>query len=1747
MAQYYNNLRRKLKPIGSFLGTTNLTTMVLLGMLLLSGWVAKAQGFPVQVIPQVTPPPPIYLSEYADATLANGPLRVQLLLNDFSIANREVRLRMYFEGNGLSFQSNPIVNGAAPIFLEGGVPLVLTQTDLAPYFQFENISGISGNAYGKVLAEGSYSVCYEVIDVLSGNTLSARTCAAAIVFQNEPPLLVMPYNRAHVEEKNPQNIVFQWTPRHLNVTNVEYQLDIVEVWDNQVDPQQAFLSSPPVFSITTNSTNYVYGPADPLLLSGKRYAWRVTAKALQGTEEIGLFKNQGHSEIYSFSYAGECGLPEGVTHEVKGKSNVNLYWTDLSTDVPEYTIRYRKKEGENNEWFYSKTTSNTTTLWDLTAGTTYEYQIAKSCGIVVSDFTPVDEFTTALENEEDSLYECGIDPNFSVENTNPLASLSPGDSFVAGDFPVTVETASGSNGRFTGTGFVRIPYLRNLKVAVEFTNVLVNTDSQLAEGSVRTVYDYENSSILDIDDAIDTIDTIAEQVGEFFEGDNDLDEITVNFPIPDSTAITVKDGNVVITNPANGATVTEPLGDDMVITDSEGNVYHVDAAGKVTKGGTKDPGGIVNADNVVGVNNRGEIERLTAPGIKVTFNTKGTYGMDRMPSGANAALKEEFTIIEDYEGQDYVLTHHAVKKGTDTQILASIAVTGNDYTAEDLIFKTKQGETVTKDVVNGETYLKLNGHYTLESETIYAVVTSKQDSTKQLTAGAFTLWHLTERSVDVALVAVNNAPLDNYQENIFQIFKQGVALVNFEEPLQIDINAEELGGSLDVGDSPFAAAYNAEQKMLINKVKNLPEYSRDTYYILVFNNIPASTGIAGFMPLQRQFGFVFSGSGEEEGKGGDKGKVLAHEMGHGIFALQHPFAAYGSDMENATDWLMDYNGGTGLPHMHWAQIHNPNLRFYTFQDEEDGNFSNTEDLTNNPLARVLAVIASSGNNGVIKCKKCEETSNSEIDGVFYATISNERYSCIAADLENNEFYNLQAYSEGETTLSNQDFNLFNFITENSNSKENILFLVNKEKEITECTVTYPLPDSFCNDPTILDEYKIQVAEEIEQCYDDILNDVKEKLIALKQNFRSNQEAQFVRNGNVYRLNTNDEVEVIENALTDAQIENGEWTDNTIDQIFKVYENESGVLQFKVVGIRNNLDIFTYEGIQRTADLKALSKNLKDKGNVFLSNSSYKVTNINDTPQALSIQLNNPDVDSQGLSENDFADGEQIKIKEDVSFFKIISEGAGKMGELLKTGEIEESTYLNSTKPTEIVHAPPIVTGSTEAATREVTDITGVVVMVYDLTVDKEVRQQTWNGLKQVKDQVVKKPSTVFPLLGDIALEELTGSNKQTWQEALDGASDPGKRGHITTKGAVRTSISVFTGGKLVSKLPEMATKLSVKMLRRKIFKQMDDLGWDEVLKDAFKADFDDASNIDFKELFEQADEVRQTELLKSWESVRDAIPNQSGTTQFALDPNTVNKVADYLSTSNADKLDAIGGIDELKSFITKHSDVPCNTCNGGGLPVFGSRTMDEMIENFVEVGHIFKDHPDLWQKLKIGTESANAAMREGTQHTLKVFKDNPSKYAPDNIADLDMKFESVLDDICANCRFDVKFTNAVDGINPKFAEFKSYNSNTWSNIKNSPKFIRQFKRYLQDGEISKLSDLEYIVNASKTPLSEIKTAFKEMLTKEAENLLKPVSQGGLGVDRIKQLFGNEILDVEDFLDEIDDITNDSIYDFIKSN
>ena len=87
------------------------------------------------------------------------------------------------------------------------------------------------------------------------------------------------------------------------------------------------------------------------------------------------------------------------------------------------------------------------------------------------------------------------------------------------------------------------------------------------------------------------------------------------------------------------------------------------------------------------------------------------------------------------------------------------------------------------------------------------------------------------------------------------------------------------------------------------------------------------------MPLARQFGYLFS-DGTDESKS-SLAITAAHELGHGIFGLEHPFSRF-SIPQGTTDWLMDYSQGIALPHVHWAQMYDPEFRLYLFQGEEEG-------------------------------------------------------------------------------------------------------------------------------------------------------------------------------------------------------------------------------------------------------------------------------------------------------------------------------------------------------------------------------------------------------------------------------------------------------------------------------------------------------------------------------------------------------------------------------------------------------------------------------------------------------------------------------------------------------------------------------------------------------------------------------------------------------------------------------------------
>ncbi|WP_164732867.1 hypothetical protein, partial [Flagellimonas marinaquae] len=283
-----------------------------------------AQIFPVQVTPQILPPYSFRLSDYATSTREK--LFVNLLLTDAMESGRRVRLRMNVEGPGISFRTVDFVAGAAPIVLNGGVNLRLSNFDLRPYFELNNLIGISPQQYGQQLPEGQYRFCFEVYDQFSGQRISNNSCANIYLQLNDPPLLNVPFRGDVVTAQQPQNLIFNWTPRHINAAGVQYEFTLKELWDTGMDPQASFFAAPPLYQTTTFANTLHYGPAQTPLLEGRTYGWQVRAFVSDGFTETSLFRNSGMSEVYHFTYRADCHPPRFVLSEAQNARTVRITW-----------------------------------------------------------------------------------------------------------------------------------------------------------------------------------------------------------------------------------------------------------------------------------------------------------------------------------------------------------------------------------------------------------------------------------------------------------------------------------------------------------------------------------------------------------------------------------------------------------------------------------------------------------------------------------------------------------------------------------------------------------------------------------------------------------------------------------------------------------------------------------------------------------------------------------------------------------------------------------------------------------------------------------------------------------------------------------------------------------------------------------------------------------------------------------------------------------------------------------------------------------------------------------------------------------------------------------------------------------------------------------------------------------------------------------------------------------------------------
>ena len=188
---------------------------------------------------------------------------------------------------------------------------------------------------------------------------------------------------------------------------------------------------------------------------------------------------------------------------------------------------------------------------------------------------------------------------------------------------------------------------------------------------------------------------------------------------------------------------------------------------------------------------------------------------------------------------------------------------------------------------------------------------------------------------DKDLMALPLINLDSMKKGLDAIYgKLGISFELFED---FDLEHENIAFLLEDG-------LDLERKGKWDILSDEMEYIKYLYsmerkvehgaaYIFFLNKRHAAdASVVGDMPRGQASGFMFV---DENLEFFADARLVAHELGHGLYSLQHTFDY--PALENVeTDNLMDYNGGDFLAHFQWRLIQNPTLVWSFLQDDEDG-------------------------------------------------------------------------------------------------------------------------------------------------------------------------------------------------------------------------------------------------------------------------------------------------------------------------------------------------------------------------------------------------------------------------------------------------------------------------------------------------------------------------------------------------------------------------------------------------------------------------------------------------------------------------------------------------------------------------------------------------------------------------------------------------------------------------------------------
>ena len=903
-----------------------------------------AQFYPVHAVVQWPSPQSPHLEDYYSGsrdrliiTLHNRDLQQPLLL---------ARLRLQIKSNGFLAQTREELS-YPQLELMAGVPTRLTATDLMPYLRPESLL-INGRLRNGQFPTGFTEISVQVVDYYSQQVLSSWHTARAYLDSKQPPMLNLPQRDEQVAYRDPLFIRFQWYPRHQGLAGTEYEFVLKELPDNGAAPQAAFAYGNEIYRTRTRHTMLNYTHLEPILLPNRRYAWQVQAIARDGVDEVGLFEHGGFSEIYWFTLNEHCPVPTGLKADPR-YAKVDFSWNRVA-GATGYMLACRPKTSKDiYEWSEVQSYGERMTLAQLKPGWTYEWRVGTLCTGDKPIYSAIQEVTLPKSNP-DLLRDCGKEPPHLSLSPDPALDIQVGDTVtIGGDYPMVITQLQGlGDGWYSGQGTTRLSSIIELpRVALRFDRLRINIEKRQIDGLVEAIYADQPGGIADLDKIDDGGKTIQPSKLRIQEHKVDfaLGEMPAMSFDPETGELEVTDAEgtpqrIKLDLPEGGASASAF---PMIITDSKGDSYQLspDESSQVSSSRGSSTS---SSEGRVGTKQGIKVERVDKIGsfdasrlahdvgtVRFEPSAQGRYAFD---SGTEPWYQRSVKLDEYYKpfAKGYIAPWKLIPTGEQDVVMARY----EGKKAIDLSrvrFATSPNSPALPAELHQESKtwsLKLPATDAQSSYDVYAVYEGQ-------VIGKLRVVSYPKQRHKLTLVPVNDAQLDKAQiERELNSIYNSVGIhfdVEVDARMRGDYSWDRDGdGKLSVvGKSFFGRVREVKESAEMDYLKKA--YTQlagtlDGVYLFV---VDAAGGLEsqpkdllGEMPRRSRFGYIFSGNSPNGGASA-LSHTIAHELGHGLFTLQHTFDDEygGTKSQGQTRNLMDYATGKELAAFQWNVLANP--------------------------------------------------------------------------------------------------------------------------------------------------------------------------------------------------------------------------------------------------------------------------------------------------------------------------------------------------------------------------------------------------------------------------------------------------------------------------------------------------------------------------------------------------------------------------------------------------------------------------------------------------------------------------------------------------------------------------------------------------------------------------------------------------------------------------------------------------------